>query len=90
VELIRGTNSFTVDGLTINVKGEFGYTEKADGTKELDKTADPVEIDAQVDADSIVDAVKAMVDEYNAIIELVNKELTTKPDRDYAPLTSEQ
>lgn len=89
VELIRGTNSFTVDGLTINVKGEFGYTEK-DGTKELDKTADPVEIDAQVDADSIVDAVKAMVDEYNAIIELVNKELTTKPDRDYAPLTSEQ
>lgn len=89
VEVIRGTNSFTIDGLTINVKGEFGYTEK-DGTKELDKTADPVEIDAQVDADSIVDAVKAMVDEYNAIIELVNKELTTKPDRDYAPLTSEQ
>ncbi len=43
-----------------------------------------------MDADSIVDAVKSMVDEYNAIIELVNKELTTKPDRDYAPLTSEQ
>lgn len=93
VILNRGSNSFTIDGLTINVKGEFGYTEKeVNGVKEkvLDKTADPVEIDAQVDADSIVDAVKAMVDEYNAIIELVNKELTTKPDRDYEPLTSEQ
>lgn len=94
VEVMRGTNSFTIDGLTINVKGEFGYIEEKDAAgnvvKKLDPSADAVEIDAQVDADSIVDAVKAMVDEYNAIIELVNKELTTKPDRDYAPLTSEQ
>ena len=101
VEIVRGTNSFTLDGLTINVKGEFGYVEKKDddgkvvmedgkAVMELDKTAEAVEIDAQVDADSIVDAVKAMVDEYNAMIELVNKELTTKPDRDYSPLTSEQ
>lgn len=88
VELNRGSNSFTIDGLTINVKGEFGYDEN-DVLIENDPDT-VVEIDAQVDADSIVDAVKAMVDEYNAIIELVNKELTTKPDRDYAPLTSEQ
>lgn len=88
VEIVRGSNSFNFDGMTINVKGEFGY----DGITDVQdlKDADAVEIDAQVDADSIVDAVKAMVDEYNAIIELVNKELTTKPDRDYAPLTSEQ
>ncbi len=90
VELIRDTNSFTVDGLTINVKGEFGY----DGTgadKVLSKDPDKVvEIDAQVDADKIVDGVKSMIEEYNAIIELVNKELTTKPDREYEPLTSEQ
>ena len=31
-----------------------------------------------------------MIEEYNAIIELVNKELSTKPDRSYTPLTSEQ
>lgn len=86
VEVMRGTNSFTIDGLTINVKGTFGY----EGDDLIDDPSMAVEIDAQVDADSIVDAVKAMVDEYNAIIELVNKELTTKPDRDYAPLTSEQ
>ena len=31
-----------------------------------------------------------MVKEFNEIIELVNKEVKTKPDRDYAPLTDEQ
>ncbi|MDE6828957.1 MAG: flagellar filament capping protein FliD, partial [Lachnospiraceae bacterium] len=43
-----------------------------------------------VDADSIVDAVKSMIEEYNSMIEMVNKEVKTKPDRDYEPLTSEQ
>ena len=30
VELVRGSNSFMIDGLTINVKGEFGYKAKTD------------------------------------------------------------
>lgn len=87
VELIRDTNSFTVDGLTVSVKGKFGYK---DGEVITDDPDSVVGIDAQVNADSIVDAVKTMVEEYNAIIDLVNKELTTKPDREYEPLTSEQ
>lgn len=87
VELIRDTNAFTVDGLTINVKGQFGYK---DGQVITDDPDSVVGIDAQVDADSIVDAVKNVVEEYNKIIETVNKELTTRPDRDYVPLTSEQ
>lgn len=97
VELQRDTNSFTLDGLTINVKGEFGYKNQektVDGEtiteKVRDFEAEEVEINAQVDADSIVTAIKEMVDEYNKIIEAVNKELTTKPDRDYEPLTSDQ
>ncbi len=108
VELIRDSNSFTVDGLSIGVKGTFGYKVNkndagnlldADGNPlapgkdpvmVLDKDADAVEIDARVNTDNIVDGIKAMVEEYNKIIELVNKELTTKPDRDYSPLTSEQ
>lgn len=89
VEINRGTNSFTMDGLTVNVKGEFGYKE-VDGEVVRDTTTEEIEIDAQVDADSIVNAVKAMVEEYNSIIELVHKEVSTKPDRDYSPLTSEQ
>ena len=88
VELTRGSNSFTVDGLTINVKGKFGYDENGALIENDPDTV--VEIDAQVDADSIVDAVKSMIEEYNSIIELVNKEVKTKPDRDYEPLTSEQ
>jgi flagellar hook-associated protein 2 len=88
VELTRGSNSFTVDGLTINVKGKFGYDEN--GALIEDDPDTVVEIDAQVDSDSIVDAVKSMIEEYNSIIELVNKEVKTKPDRDYEPLTSEQ
>lgn len=87
VELIRDTNSFTVDGLTVSVKGKFGY--EGDNVI-MDDPDSAVGIDAQVDADSIVDAVKTMVEEYNKIVDLVNKELTTKPDRDYEPLTSEQ
>lgn len=59
-------------------------------TKEYDTSTEEIEIDARVNTDNIVDGIKAMVEEYNKIIELVNKELTTKPDRDYSPLTSEQ
>lgn len=58
--------------------------------KVYDNSTEEVQINAQVNTDNIVDSIKSMVDEYNKIIELVNKELTTKPDRDYAPLTSEQ
>lgn len=91
VEINRGTNSFTMDGLTVNVKGEFGYLKDENGkVTGRDTTTEAIEIDAQVDADSIVNAVKAMVEEYNSIIELVHKEVSTKPDRDYSPLTSEQ
>lgn len=115
VDLYRDANTFTVDGLTISVKSEFGYNKvakkDADGKEmkdadgktiwdtdkdgnikwEKDKeTFDPVEINASVNTDSIVDSIKSMVEEYNAIIELVNKEVSTKPDRDYSPLTSEQ
>ncbi len=108
MELIRDSNSFTVDGLSIGVKGTFGYKVNKDDAGHLldadgnplapgkdpvmvlDKDADAVEIDARVNTDNIVDGIKAMVEEYNKIIELVNKELTTKPDRDYSPLTSEQ
>lgn len=91
VDLVRGTNSFTVDGMTIAVNGEFGYTTNpTNGEKEFDVNSEPVTFDAKVDEDKIVEAVKKMVEEYNEIIELVNKETTTKPDRDYEPLTSAQ
>lgn len=103
IDLYRDANTFTVDGLTINVKSEFGYKAATndDGTVKKDadgntiwekdkETYDPVEIHASVNTDSIVDAIKSMVEEYNEIIAKVNKEVSTRPDRDYVPLTSEQ
>lgn len=87
VELIRDSNSFTVDGLTIGVKGKFGY--QGDTVDTIDKDA-AVGIDARVNTDNIVDSIKDMVEQYNKIVDLVNSELTTRPDKEYAPLTSEQ
>lgn len=85
-EITRSSNTFDIDGMNITVTGKFGY----DASGNVDPTSEAVTFDAQVDSDKAVDAVKQMVDDYNALIELVNKELTTKRDRDYAPLTDEQ
>lgn len=96
VELVRDSNSFKIDGMTISVKQEFGYKEvdsDGDGVfegKELDTDSEPVTFDAQVDVDKIVDAVKEMVESFNEIIKLIGDETSTKPDRDYQPLTSSQ
>ena len=86
VEIVRDSNSFKIDGMTISVNGEFGYKAGAGGKLELDKTSDPVTFDAKVDEDKIVETIKKMVEEYNEIIELVGKETGTKPNRDYEPL----
>lgn len=85
VELTRGSNSFTLDGLNISVSGTFGY--KADGT--LDTSA-AVSFASKKDTDKITSAVSDMVKDFNAIVDLVNTQLTTKPNRDYPPLTSDQ
>lgn len=85
VELKRGTNSFTVDGLTVSVSGTFGYNGDA-----VDTTSEAVTFDAKIDADKVVTSFKEMVEAYNEIIELANTESSTKPDRDYAPLTDAQ
>ena len=91
MDLVRDSNSFKVDGMTISVNGEFGYVkDAATGELKLDPSAEAVTFDAKVDEDKIVETVKKMVEEYNEIIELVNKETRTKPNRDYPPLTSAQ
>ena len=90
VELRRDSNTFTVDGLTIALKGEFGYKKNDAGELERDHSVDAVEINASVDVDKLMDTIKSFVADYNAIVDMVNGELTTKHDRDYDPLTSEQ
>lgn len=90
VELRRDSNTFTVDGLTIALKGEFGYKKNDAGEIVRDHSVDAVEINASVDVDKLMDTIKSFVADYNAIVDMVNGELTTKHDRDYDPLTSDQ
>ncbi len=96
VELVRDSNTFDLNGMNVTVKGTFGYEEVKDPSKpdapgkvELTNT-DAVTFEAVMETDKTVETVKTMIEDFNKILELVNKELTTKPNRNYAPLTSAQ
>ena len=86
VEIVRDSNTFTVDGMTITLKGTFGYDENNQPIKDTEA----ITFDAKVDDEKILETIKEMVKEFNEIIELVNKEAKTKPNRDYSPLTDAQ
>lgn len=91
IEITRGSNTFSLDGLDVTLKGTFGY--KEDGT--VDSAAEAVTFNADVDTDKAIETVKGMIDSYNEILSLVNSHVSTKPARDsgnnkYEPLTDEQ
>lgn len=101
-EIIRNSNSFTMDGLTFGLKGTFGYKEVDktvdDGAGntatvkelELDTTTEAITFDAKVDTENTLKTVKEMIEAYNEIVEIINKEVKTKPNRKYEPLTAAQ
>ncbi len=85
----RSSNTFDVDGLTINLKGAFGYNgdSLANGTE-------AVTFNSTTDADKIVDAVKSFVEDYNTMITEIKNAYSTMPAEKtdgsrYEPLTSE-
>jgi flagellar hook-associated protein 2 len=88
-EVKRSSNSFEVDGLTVNLKGAFGY----DGDS-LATDAEAVTFTSTTDADKIVDAVKSFVEDYNAMITEIKNAYSTMPAQksdgsSYEPLTSD-
>lgn len=85
-EITRGNNTITVDGLNITVNNTFGYND--DGSRITD--TEPVTFKAKVDTDKAVETIKEMVEEYNKILQKINDEVSTKPNRNYEPLTSSQ
>lgn len=85
-ELVRGSNTFNLEGLNITVSGTFGY--KSDET--LDTSSDPVTLSAKANSDQIVSTITDMIKDFNEIVQLVNDQVSTKPNRDYSPLTDEQ
>ena len=82
VKLQRSSNTIDIDGMSVTLKGTF----KSDPN-------DPqsvITFDAKADTEKVTTAVKEMIDAFNEIIKLSNDEVSTKRNRDYAPLTDEQ
>ena len=88
--MVRGSNSFNLDGLNITVSGTFGYSADENDNLVPVKDPDPVTFSSKVDADKIVTALTDMIKDYNEIIKSVSDQISTKPNRDYEPLTDEQ
>ncbi|MEG2081934.1 MAG: flagellar filament capping protein FliD [Oscillospiraceae bacterium] len=80
--LQRESNTFQIDGMAITIA--------QDADKANISATNQVTFTSAANTDDIVKGIKAMVDDYNKLTEMVNKELTTKPNRNYQPLTDEQ
>ena len=86
IEIRRSSNSFDLDGINVTLKGTFGYDEHG---AEIQGT-EAVTFTGSVDSENTTKTVKEMIEAFNDILKLVNTEVSTKPNRKYAPLTDEQ
>ena len=86
-ELVRPSNEIDIDGLKVTVSGKFGYDSQGNISND---SAEKVTFTSKPDTEKTFEAIKTMVEDYNKIVESVYKEMTTKPNRDYKPLTDEQ
>ena len=91
ITLTRSDNSFDIDGLTVTLKGKFGY----EGGKLLNTAEeDAVTFTTSADADKIIKDVTSMVEDLNKILKSVHDAYSTQPlkksnnDR-YQPLTED-
>ncbi|WP_100400243.1 flagellar hook-associated protein 2 [Bacillus sp. FJAT-44742] len=76
LETERTSNSFTIDGVNITLHDTL--------------TERPVMLGVSTDTEQVFDQVIEFVDEYNALIELVDGKVSEERYRDYQPLTDEQ
>lgn len=84
MEFSRSSNTFDLDGMSITLNGTF---EVKDGET-------PVTFSSKTDTDKIIDVVKTMVEDYNAIVSEVKKAYSDMPleksdGSRYKPLTAE-
>ena len=95
--MTRSSNSVSIDGLTINMKETFDASLDEDGNKvsAAKRAENSVTFKSTTDSDKIVDAVKAMLEDYNAMLSEVKGAYSTLPAKktdgsSYEPLTSDQ
>lgn len=92
MELTRSSNIVDFDGLSVTLKGEFGYKQaEKDGkpevdekgnpvyTNELDRTAEKITFTTSSDADKIVDTIKEFVNDYNEMVTQIKNAYSTLP-----------
>lgn len=92
MELTRSSNIVDFDGLSVTLKGTFGYQQKEENgkpvvddkgnpvyTDELDRTAEKVTFTTTSDADKIVDTIKEFVNDYNEMVGQIKKAYSTLP-----------
>lgn len=92
----RSSNTFDVDGMSVSLKGTFGTYDSNNklGNNLAAAKADAVSFTASSDADKIVDAIKSMVEDYNAMVTEIKNAYSTMPQQKsngkyYEPLTEE-
>ena len=102
MNLARSSNSVEIDGMTLNFKKTFNVgtvngviTSGNIENTMFDANGEAVTFKAETDADTIVDAVKKMVEDYNEIMNSVKDLYTTRPAQtstgnSYEPLTDEE
>lgn len=77
VETTRSSNTFTINGITMELT-------KADPNEEI-------VIGTERDVDKIVEGFKSFIEDYNAMLDKLNGYMNEDPEyKDYAPLTEEQ
>lgn len=98
MEMTRSSNSVNIDGLTINMNATFDSTKDEDGNTITDPTQiekNVVTFKSTTDSDKIVDVVKTMIEDYNAMLSEIRGAYSTLPAQktdgsSYEPLTSDQ
>ena len=94
VEYESSSNSFTINGLTVEVTGVtdvIGTREKEDGTiEEYIQVENPITISTTTDTQGIYDKVKDFLTEYNNVINEIAKLYNAESAKDYEPLTDEE
>ena len=80
--ITSSSNTFSIDGLDIRATNTFNTgSATAEGG---------VSFTASADTEKVTETVKKFIEAYNAMIDEVRTQATTKPDNNYKPLTDDQ
>lgn len=97
----RSSNTFDMDGMSVTLKGTFNNNTTQTGPIASDNISDALFVEGEsvtftskTDTDTVVDAIKQMVEDYNAIVKEVKEAYSTMPLQQtngskYEPLTDE-